>query len=177
MEVGEQKPVIDSMGRKRGLKQWVICPACEEGRWVRIDGLRLSCFTGMCLKCHNKYTSQTREKHGRWKGGVGKWGPYPMIRLPIDSPFYPMARKNSGCVYVHRLIMAQHLNRCLESWEVVHHINGDKSDNKIGNLQLTTPFEHSPNTILITTINRLKKENRKLKEIIKSILTSKKGTP
>ena len=31
----------------------------------------------------------------------------------------------------HRLIMAEHRGRYLESWEVVHHIDGDNCNNKI----------------------------------------------
>lgn len=45
----------------------------------------------------------------------------------------------------HRYIMEQHLGRKLKKDEVVHHIDGDKSNNNIYNLEVLMRNEHSRN--------------------------------
>lgn len=59
----------------------------------------------------------------------------------VYAPSYPAAKTN-GYVYEHRLVMANHIGRVLRKNEVVHHINGIKTDNGIKNLILTTNGEH-----------------------------------
>jgi len=57
------------------------------------------------------------------------------------APYHPSANKR-GYVYLHRLIMENYLGRYLESNELVHHIDGNRENNNVLNLKLTTPSEH-----------------------------------
>ena len=72
---------------------------------------------------------------------------YRLICLNPTDFFFPMADKR-GYVLEHRLVMAKHLGRCLQSWELVHHKGirytgiGNKSDNLLDNLELTTRAGH-----------------------------------
>lgn len=55
-----------------------------------------------------------------------------------------LEKRINGTLWLqHRWVMQQHLGRPLEDGEVVHHIDGDKTNNNIDNLELhTTHSEH-----------------------------------
>jgi DNA-binding CsgD family transcriptional regulator len=76
------------------------------------------------------------ETHGSWKGGKIVINGYIAVRVDNNSPYRDMQLRADGYVLEHRLVMAQSLGRPLTDVETVHHINGDKLDNRLENLQL-----------------------------------------
>ena len=74
--------------------------------------------------------------HGMWRGGkvVGSGG-YVFVKIPHGDALCSMVN-SSGYIPEHRLVMARSLGRPLLRDETVHHLNGNKADNRLENLQL-----------------------------------------
>lgn len=88
-------------------------------------------------KWKQSMTFKKGEDHPMWKGGVYIQNGYRYLYVPG----HPHAHKNM--YQEHRLIMEQKIGRYLNSSEIIHHINGNKLDNRIDNLVITNRSEHA----------------------------------
>lgn len=95
-------------------------------------------------------TMNMRGRHGNQPSGpaCNRWNEtgrmissqgYVLIRVGRS---HPLAFGN-GYAYEHHLVMVAALGRALASDEVVHHVNGNRSDNRLENLSLTTRSSHA----------------------------------
>jgi hypothetical protein len=136
---------------------WHSCIDCGKERWVvLIKGQpdKLRCHH-CALILNNKLPSVNEKrrisfsgnKNHRWRGGHSTdVAGYILIKINEGDPFSEMRGKR-GYIPEHRLVMAQHLGRCLLKTEIVHHINRIRTDNKIENLEIMTSAEHGKTII------------------------------
>jgi len=144
--IGERKrgrEIGKKGGGERTLYEWSSCNVCNKPRWVVV--IRGITVVVKCKKCSDR--QKVKKLHGVgkkspcWKGGFYHRYGYKYIWVGKNSFYYPMSSNNY--VAEHRLVVAKSLKRCLYKYEIIHHKNGIRDDNNIGNLELTKRGEHA----------------------------------
>ena len=119
---------------------WVTCHHCS--KTLEVIKAREHTFRYCSNVCHGKAVlakidpKKIRRRRGpennNWKGGRRK-----------HTNGYVYVLFEGKYVLEHRHVMQQHLGRILSRREQVHHINGEKLDNRIENLEVVDIAEHA----------------------------------
>lgn len=98
------------------------CPICHKSFYTT---------RGICcsVECKNKYSkiSGVHKKNGYW----------------YENGYKVLYLEGNKSIKEHIKVMEEHIGRKLHYNEIVHHIDGNKLNNKLSNLRLMTRGEHS----------------------------------
>ena len=125
---------------------FINCDYCNKEYRTRLSYYKRARNHYCSLNCHNlskkgtnrpEYIgkkiseSQRGKNHWRFKGNKNRKG------------YVSITPEHKRRVLVHRYVMENHIGRKLKPKEDVHHINGNKEDNEIENLQLLSHSDHT----------------------------------
>lgn len=124
--------VIKEVNRVNPKKRRFLC-VCSCGNFKEVNLIHLT--KGKVISCGCYIPNLNKERSGikskTWKGGKRIEDGYVLIYKPGHCH-----AKSNGYVREHRYVMSEFLGRSLMPEENVHHINGNKTDNRLENLEL-----------------------------------------
>jgi len=97
------------------------------------------------------------KNHSRWNGGI-----------TISKDGYRSIRIDGKYIREHRYVWEKHNGVLPKNW-IVHHINGDKLDNRIENLAAMSRKQHSPKSIIEPFRRRVKELEKEIKKLKKRV--------
>lgn len=120
--------------QKRPIRRWTT----KEDQFIQDHHTERLEWVAEQLGRHRSVVSERAKRLGCPFANVAQWGEH--------SAGYKQLRKQDNgkrtTIWEHIEIMEQHLGRSLCKPELVHHINGTKTDNRIDNLYLCRDKQH-----------------------------------
>lgn len=133
MEAEELKRLYEQAGSCSELARWLGLPLTTMRSRLVAAGVTMN----KGYKSPKRVRRYAKEHHN-WKGGISARKDGYVMEY---APKHPYA-SGKGYVMQHRLVMERTLGRYLAPTEQVHHINGNRADNRVENLELTTNSAH-----------------------------------
>lgn len=133
---GVTKTIISKNGESL-IKTICINDSCKKMKYTYLGNIKVENYSSVCTTCNS------RKQHNGNKTDKDGYTLIPLFTLNGNDLILAKKMLKSGkSIREHRLVMAKHLSRPLESYEIVHHKNGNKLDNKLENLELLTKNKH-----------------------------------
>ena len=135
--------VLEEAGSRGGHALWKCRCDCGNETYATTGSLRY----GSIVSC-GCLTRRRGADHPNWRQGfhITDSG-YKEIPIAGSTEHHRYASE-------HRTVMESILGRKLQTWEVVHHINQDKLDNRPENLQVMTREQHASLHAMLRENNR-----------------------
>jgi endogenous inhibitor of DNA gyrase (YacG/DUF329 family) len=162
----EKELILKKYGRKYNWDQIYCSRKCRDKARIKIY-IKKCIICGKVFKLRPKYRfyktcskkcfalAHSNKNHYNYKGGhLNKQSGYRVISV------------NNVQILEHRYIMEQHIGRKLKRSEIVHHINGIRSDNRISNLTITNLHEHETHTFVPLLQKRIRFLEKKVKRLL-----------
>lgn len=105
-------------------------------------------YSHYCSQCPSlslagKKGRETKRQISRERVGERMTTSHGYIRVWVGDTYTLSNHTYCGSIFEHTFVMEQHLGRALKRDEVVHHIDGNKQNNSIENLDVMTVDQHN----------------------------------
>lgn len=126
-----------------------VCDKCGHEQWVNYWNIYRK-GVHICRSCSCKHTAKTKEKKDSWNKGK-KFAPKRLGSSYINTNGYreiwigdhTLPDKIGGYYREHKIFKELEIQRSLQGNELIHHVDGNKINNKLENLYICDGhFEH-----------------------------------
>ena len=107
--------------------------------------MAITCVCLMCGKNFERFSRDIRRGAGKYcsRACLDKSRVKQGNRYMTSDGYIRIHLGNGKSILEHRLVMEKHLGRKLQNGELVHHIDGNKTNNQIENLAVVNGKEHA----------------------------------